>query len=310
MEYSRVQLYDLPDEILIIIFKKLVTTEVLYSLAKFNRIAHDSVFKNHLTLLTSTSDGFVYSLPNSIFDRFFLHILPEIHRKIKWFDLESRSMKYIIFATPYPNLYGISLYNIQTETVIDLFTDETSVICNLKNQIITLVIDISTNQMQRFPADDKAIMFTHIFALFTNLQYCNFCPSLLDHQRLSFFTTPLTIISSNLFKLHVYLDAFIGCLYLLDGRFNQLHTFYANIFIILSSNLPINNKEKLPILKCFSLHCDMATCVYDELILSLLHRMEKLPILKCFSLHCDMATCVYDELILPLLHRMVNLEKT
>ncbi|CAF2268614.1 unnamed protein product [Rotaria magnacalcarata] len=74
---------------------------------------------------------------------------------------------------------------------------ETSVICNLKNQILTLVIDISTNQMQRFPADDKAIMFTHIFAPFTNLQYCNFCPSLLDHQRLSFFTTPLTIISSN-----------------------------------------------------------------------------------------------------------------
>ncbi|CAM4850721.1 unnamed protein product, partial [Rotaria magnacalcarata] len=74
--------------------------------------------------------------------------------------------------------------------------DETSVICNLKNQILTLVIDISTNQMQRFPADDKAIMFTHIFAPFTNLQYCNFCPSLLDHQRLSFFTTPLTIISS------------------------------------------------------------------------------------------------------------------
>ncbi|CAF5044746.1 unnamed protein product [Rotaria magnacalcarata] len=105
-------------------------------------------------------------------------------------------MKYILLVTPYPNLYGISLYNIQTETVIDLFTDETSVICNLKNQILTLVIDISTNQMQRFPADDKAIMFTHIFAPFTNLQYCNFCPSLLDHQRLSFFTTPLTIISS------------------------------------------------------------------------------------------------------------------
>ncbi|CAF5084876.1 unnamed protein product, partial [Rotaria magnacalcarata] len=126
---------------------------------------------------------------------FFLHILPEIHRKIKWLDLESRSMKYILLATPYPNLYGISLYNIQTETATDLFTDETSVICNLKNQILTLVIDISTNQMQRFPADDKAIMFTHIFAPFTNLQYCNFCPSLLDHQRLSFFTTPLTIIS-------------------------------------------------------------------------------------------------------------------
>ncbi|CAF4443099.1 unnamed protein product, partial [Rotaria sp. Silwood2] len=154
--------------------------------------------------------------------------------------------------------------------------NETSVICTLKNKISTLVIDISTNEIQRFPANDNAIIFTHIFTLFTNLQYLNFCPSLLGHQRLSFHTTPLTIISTNLLKLHVYLDTFTYCLYLLDGRFNQLHTFYANISVILSSNLSINNKEKLPILKCFSLHCDMTTCVYDELILPLLHRMMNL----------------------------------
>ncbi|CAF4220733.1 unnamed protein product, partial [Rotaria socialis] len=79
-------------------------------------------FTNHLTLLTSTSDGFVYPQPNSILDRLCLHILPEIHQKIQWFDLESRSMKRILLATPYPNLYRISLYNIQTETARGLFT--------------------------------------------------------------------------------------------------------------------------------------------------------------------------------------------
>ena len=110
------------------------------------------------------------------------------------------------------------------------------------NQISTLVIDISTNEIQRFPTNANAIIFTHIVTLFTNLQNLNFCPSLLAHQRLSFDNISLTIISTKLLQLHVYLNAFTDCLYLLDGRFNQLHTFYANISVILSSNLSINNK--------------------------------------------------------------------
>ncbi|CAF4381930.1 unnamed protein product, partial [Rotaria sp. Silwood2] len=39
-------------------------------------------------------------------DRFCLQILPEIHYKIKWLDLESSSMERILLATNYPNLYG------------------------------------------------------------------------------------------------------------------------------------------------------------------------------------------------------------
>ena len=100
----------------------------------------------------------------------------------------------------------------------------------MKNQISALVIDISTNEIQSFPVDDNAIIFTHIFTMFTNLQYLNFCSSSRGHQRLLFRTPPLTVISTNLLKLHVYLDAFIDCLYLLDGRFNQLHTLYVDIW--------------------------------------------------------------------------------
>ncbi|CAF2790102.1 unnamed protein product [Rotaria sp. Silwood2] len=205
MKYSCFQLNDLPDEILIIIFKTLASTEVLDSLAgvskQFNRIAHDSVFTNHLIFLMIAPNGFVYPLPNPILDRFCSHILPEIHQKIQWFELESRSMKRILLTAAYPNLYGMSLYNIEAETAISLFTDETSVICKLKNQISALVIDISTNEIQRFPVDGNAIIFTHIFTIFTNLQYLNFCPSSLGHQRLSFRTLPLTAISTNLLKL-------------------------------------------------------------------------------------------------------------
>jgi hypothetical protein len=129
MEYSCVQLNDLPDEVLMIIFKKLANIEILYSLVgvnkRLNKIVHDSVFTNHLTLTLSSSNGFVYSLPNSILNRLCLYILPKIHKKIKWLDLESLSMKRILLAANYPHLYGITLYNIQTETAIDLFTGKT-----------------------------------------------------------------------------------------------------------------------------------------------------------------------------------------
>ena len=126
MEYSSVQLNDLPDEILMIIFKKLTNAEVLYSLLgvnkRLNKIVHDSIFTNHLSFLMSTSDDFIYSLPDPILDRFCSQILPKIHHKIKWLDLESLSMERILRATNYPNLYGISLYNIEVKTAIDLFT--------------------------------------------------------------------------------------------------------------------------------------------------------------------------------------------
>ncbi|CAF1443805.1 unnamed protein product, partial [Rotaria sordida] len=55
-------------------------------------------------------------------NRFCLQILPEIHDKIKWFNLESSSMKHILCARNYPNLYALGLYNIDEESVRCLFT--------------------------------------------------------------------------------------------------------------------------------------------------------------------------------------------
>ena len=126
MEYSCIQMNDLPDEILMIIFKKLANAEVLYSLSgvnkRLNKIIHDSVFTNDLSLLMSTSDDLVCSLSDLILDRFCSHILPKIHQKIQCLHLESLSMERILRATNYPSLYGISLHNIPAKTARDLFT--------------------------------------------------------------------------------------------------------------------------------------------------------------------------------------------
>jgi hypothetical protein len=118
--------------------------------------------------------------------------------------------------------------------VFNLCLDETS-IYRFKNQISSLVIDITESN----DADSIEIIrfiFTHICVMFTNLQYLNFGLSSSNKcQQLSFGSygsSPLAVSSSTLSELHIRLPRFIDCLYLLDGRFNQLHTLYVYITFI------------------------------------------------------------------------------
>ncbi|CAF4354321.1 unnamed protein product, partial [Rotaria magnacalcarata] len=74
-------------------------------------------------------------------------------------------------------------------------------------------------------------------------------------------------------KLHIKLDKFADCLYLLDGRFDS----FENVFLDI---------------------CQIST-----------PEIKELPKLKAFSLYSDRPTFQYNELIVPLLHRMVNLEE-
>jgi hypothetical protein len=136
MENSSVELNDLPDEILLMIFKKVYNIILLYSLSgvniRLNKILHDSIFTNRLTLVNFVPTRLIfeiyspidlaYSLSDSILDRFCSHILPKIHEKVKWLDLESSSMERILLSTNYPNLCGIGLYNIRLESAVDLFS--------------------------------------------------------------------------------------------------------------------------------------------------------------------------------------------
>jgi hypothetical protein len=122
MDNLLIQLDDLPDEILLIIFKKLNNVELLYCLINVNKrvqnIVHDSIFTSRLTLLRYFSKDYIYPL----LDRFCSDILPEINHKIKWLSLESLTMERILLSTNYPNLYGLGLYNLTLETSRDLFT--------------------------------------------------------------------------------------------------------------------------------------------------------------------------------------------
>ncbi|CAF3123260.1 unnamed protein product [Rotaria sp. Silwood2] len=285
MEYSCIELNDLPDEILMIIFKKLNNLDVLYSLQgvnqRLNQIIHHPIFTSRLTFVKWLLHNFIDLIScDTILNRFCLQILPEIRHKIKWLDLESSSMKYILRAAHYPNLYGLGLYNINEESARCLFADEILSSSIFKNQITTLFITLHNNN-NNDDYDEMLLstrnIFDYIFTVFINLIHLTFYESSYKNRLSLYFAEPpsRTFRSSTLLKLNVRIQSFDDCLYLLDGRFNQLHTLYVDLTHIHPPH-DIQNQGDLPNLKCFSLSCNYETYDYDELIPPLLYRMSNL----------------------------------
>ncbi|CAF4338743.1 unnamed protein product [Rotaria sp. Silwood2] len=265
MEHLLVELNDLPDEILLMILKKLNSISLLYSLIGVNKrldtIVRDPIFTRHLKLMRHFSNDSIEPLSDAILSRLCSKILLEIRNQVQWLDLEASSIERILLATNYPNLYGL---------------DQSSLIHINKNQISSLIIDITKKENQRSMKYTKIFVFTQIFIQYPNLQYLNFCPSPSLYVHLSFSNSSSIFVSSNLSELHVCLANFTDCLYILDGRFNQLRTFYVNISLIQSENKNVDKEKKLSNLKCFSLHCYNMTDAYNEVILPLLYRMSNL----------------------------------
>ncbi|CAF3474071.1 unnamed protein product [Rotaria socialis] len=279
MKYSCVELNNLPDEILLIIFKKLDNLEVLYSFQgvneRFNKIIHDPIFTSRLSFPQLSFNKYIKKFSSDmILNRFCSQILPTIRTKIKWLDLESESMRNILDAADYPNLYALGLYNIEEETAKCLFTDERLSASIFKKQIATLVISIDPDKNERSTMNN---ICNHVFTVFINLTHLTFYDA--AHQnnaRLSFDVPFPTFSSSSLLVLKIKVQTFDVCLYILDGRFEHLHTLdieLANLFPPLKE---IENQRKLPNLKDFVLCCMSQTSNYDKLILPLIYRMANL----------------------------------
>jgi hypothetical protein len=91
-----------------------------------------------------------------------------------------------------------------------------------------------TNKQQSFTEKMVMTLLTRIFTVFTNLTYLNlnkFTRIRIDHSNIFI---PTTFSSSTLVELHINVARFGDCLYLLDGRFDQLRSFYIKISIISS----------------------------------------------------------------------------
>ncbi|CAF3958679.1 unnamed protein product, partial [Rotaria sp. Silwood1] len=120
--------------------------QVLYSLIGVNKwlntFVHDSVFTSHLTLMRRFFNDSIYPLSDTILDRFYFAILPSIHHKIQWLNVESLSMEHVLFCTDYPNLCKLGLCNHEIERAKHLFTNGNVLTDLFKNQILPLIIQL------------------------------------------------------------------------------------------------------------------------------------------------------------------------
>jgi hypothetical protein len=120
MNQSDVHLLDLPDEILVIILKKLGNIDVLYSLfeiknQRIDTLIADDVFTSILNFVKPSS------IIDGKLDRFCTYILPQKHNCIRKLILHTKYMERILLAGDYPNLNSLELFNFEQEIVFRYF---------------------------------------------------------------------------------------------------------------------------------------------------------------------------------------------
>lgn len=84
MKHSTTDLMDLPDEIILIILKKLDNVQMLYALmninVRLNQILHDPIFTEKINF--RTTNGISLTQSEIFFDRFCVEILPKMNDQI------------------------------------------------------------------------------------------------------------------------------------------------------------------------------------------------------------------------------------
>ncbi len=120
---------DLPDEVLLIILKKLNTIDLLHSLVdvnrRFDRLVFDSLYILDLDMTDIMTINSLYdqtSIDPQILPRICEKILPWIHHQIQKLTSEQYSLKQILLAANYPQLYSLSLINFQEEILYQYLT--------------------------------------------------------------------------------------------------------------------------------------------------------------------------------------------
>ncbi|UJR23576.1 hypothetical protein I4U23_026564 [Adineta vaga] len=302
MEYSCVRLENLPDEILLIILQKLNNYDVLYSFIgldkRFGKILYDRIFTRNSSLIKSIHRSSCQF--NIILDRFCLEILPKINDKIERLRIESLFLKRILLATNYPNLHTLDICEFEPETAGILFRDGSYLVNQFQNQISSIFIKLNPCKRR---IDELGYITPDNISIFIRIFHSNY-------EQLAFLSTTPSQFSSNLLELHVVVKSIFDCLCLLDGQFNQLHTFYVTIQSCNGyEGDPVGNYKQLPNLKSFSLIHEDRTYVYDAIFIPLFQRMTNLEELYLYFITIHGIIIYGDNLKNNIINHITRLNK-
>ena len=127
---NRLNILNLPNEILLIIINKLNMVDVLYSLVDVNErfdhlVLHSSYIHNlniiDMTTINSCFDG-IFIIHNHVLNRICEKILPRIHLQIKELTVDQHSIQRILCIVHYPQLYSLSLVNFREKWLFQYLT--------------------------------------------------------------------------------------------------------------------------------------------------------------------------------------------
>ncbi|CAF4046683.1 unnamed protein product [Rotaria sp. Silwood1] len=100
--------------------------DVLYSLVsvnqRFDRLVLDPFNIHHLDLRIKSLIEHNFSVGNQVLDRICGEILPRINNKINKLTLDQHSMESILRPIVYPQLYSLTLVNLQSDTLLPYLT--------------------------------------------------------------------------------------------------------------------------------------------------------------------------------------------
>ncbi len=122
---NHLNILDLPNEILLIIFKKLNMVDVFYSLVNINqrldRLVLNPLYIRDLNMTNMTFKSAIdqtFSVDNQVLSRIYEEILPRICHQVNKLTVEPHSMERILRAMDYPQLYSLTLINFETEMLL------------------------------------------------------------------------------------------------------------------------------------------------------------------------------------------------
>ncbi|CAF1453478.1 unnamed protein product [Adineta ricciae] len=275
-------LEDLPDELIIFIWNKLSTVDLLGSFIgvnrRFDKLIWDVNYTRSIELIDKNSNQKYCSLPDPLLNKLCSCFLPEIQENIECLTLEPYSMERILSAGQYPHLYKLILVNFGHQSTRRYFTDQSSFLNLFKQKVTCLKISIDDAKLKLLLVTENENLYALISFIFPQLTDFTFtCHPF--WRRYAHLTIDESCQSSsflrNIVNLSIDVDTLDDCFRLLGGRLNYLREFIIRIYKIQPSTLVIDNKV-LHNLRCFSLSSSKTTSAYDSSILPLLQRMISL----------------------------------
>lgn len=130
---STLNLLDLPNEILLIIFNKLDMVDVLYSLVdvstRLNQLILHPLYIRQLDVTSENMKSMfdrTFVVNNEVLDRICENILARIHHEVGRLSVEPHGLDRLLQTVNYPSLYSLSLIDFSVQTLLKCLTGNVS----------------------------------------------------------------------------------------------------------------------------------------------------------------------------------------